>query len=253
MLPWRVIGRSQAASGGELVLSERGGEFSIRIDGWELMSSRAHGSEEAMAEVGCKRLASVPSPHVLVAGLGLGYTLRATLDRLGKGAKVTVAEFVPAVIEWNQGPLAPLAKKPLEDPRVELFPGDVRLVMQRNPQGFDAILLDTDNGPTAFTSQSNEALYSPAGLESAFKALRTDGILVIWSAGPDLRFEKRMRQAGFVAEAMISTALGTGRGAKHILFVGKKTTLRPGKPSGRPSHKPGGKTGGKPAKVRKNS
>jgi spermidine synthase len=193
------------------------------------MSSRAHGSEEAMADVGCGRLAKVPAPRVLVAGLGLGYSLRATLNKVPKDAKVTVAEFVPEVIEWNKGPLAPLAGHPLDDPRTELYSGDVRDVMAKNPKGFDAILLDTDNGPTAFTNKSNEALYSPAGLQVAYEALRPEGILVIWSAGPDLRFEKRMRQAGFVAEAIRTTALGTGRGAKHVLFTGRKTDPRRGK------------------------
>lgn len=241
MLPWRVIGRSRAASGGELVLSERDGEFSIRIDGWELMSSRKHGSEDEMAAIGCRGLRNNPNAHVLVAGLGLGYSLRAALDCLHSNAKVTVAEFVPEIVEWNQGPLAHLAKRPLEDKRVTLISGDVKEVMRKNPKTFDAILLDTDNGPKAFTDKGNEALYSPAGLLTAFEALRGDGMLVIWSAGPDLRFEKRMRQAGFLVEAVQSTALKSGRGAKHVLFTGRKSGSLPGS-------RPGLRSRSKPAR-----
>jgi spermidine synthase len=220
MKPWRTLGRSNAASGGVLTLNERDGEFSIRIDAWELMSSRKHGSEDAMAEVGCRHILTKQDASVLVAGLGLGYSLRATLDVLPKTAKVTVAEFVPEIVEWNRGPVAHLADRPLEDPRVELVVGDVKDVMKKRSHGFDAILLDTDNGPRAFTDLSNEALYAPAGLRIAKQALRKNGVLVIWSAGPDVKFEKRMRDCGFQAESVIAAAQGNGKGAKHVLFVG---------------------------------
>jgi spermidine synthase len=221
MLPWKVIGRSKAASGGELVLSERGGEYSLRINGWELMSSRKHGSEDAMAEVGLAGLTNAAAAHVLVAGLGIGFSLRATLDQLPKTAKVTVAEYVPAIVEWNRGVLGPLAGNPLADPRVTLVVGDVRDVMRKHPGGFDAILLDTDNNETAFTDLSPAALYGPAGLKDARKALRPKGTLVIWSAGPDVKFEKRLGQAGFRAESIVAPAQGNGKGAKHVLFTGR--------------------------------
>ena len=220
MLPWKILGRSKAASGGELVLSERGGEYSLRINGWELMSSRKHGSEDAMAEVGLRNLKNPADARVLVAGLGLGYSLRAALDRLPPTAKVIVAEMVPAIIEWNRGVLGPLAGNPLDDPRVELFSGDVREVMRKHPAGFDAILLDTDNNETAFTDLSPTALYSPAGLRDARKALRGQGTLVIWSAGPDVKFEKRMRDCGFKAESIVAPAQSNGKGARHVLFAG---------------------------------
>ncbi len=222
MLPWREIGRSTANSGGVLVLAQRGDEFCISIDGWELMSNRAPGSEEAMADVGCKRLADKPGARVLVAGLGLGYSLRATLNALHPEASVTVAEFVPEIIAWNRGPLGPLAGHPLDDPRVTLFAGDVRAVMEQQPNGFDAILLDTDNGPQAFIDMRDEALYSPGGLRVARQALRPGGTLVIWSGGPDPSFEKRMRNAGFQAESIPARARAGGRGARHILFTGLK-------------------------------
>lgn len=221
MLPWKIIGRAKAASGGDLVLSERGGEYSLRINGWELMSSRKHGSEDAMADVGLRELKNPAEARVLVAGLGIGFSLRATLDKLPATAKVTVAEMVPAIVEWNRGVLGPLAGHPLDDPRVTLVVGDVRDVMRKQPGGFDAVLLDTDNNETAFTDLSAAALYGPAGLKDARKALRPKGTLVIWNAGPDVKFEKRLGQAGFKAESVVAPAQSNGKGAKHVLFVGR--------------------------------
>lgn len=221
MLPWKTLGKARAASGGELVLSERGGEYSLRINGWELMSSRKHGSEDAMARIGCKPIAGKADAQVLVAGLGLGYTLRAALDSVAPTAKVTVAEMVPAIIEWNRELLAPLAGRPLEDKRVAVFAGDVVDALRANPATYDAILLDTDNDVSAFASKDPKALYSLRNLNIARAALRDKGILVIWSAGPVFGFDKRMRQAGFVAEEVVSPAQANGRGAKHVLFVGR--------------------------------
>lgn len=239
MLPWRVIGKARAASGGELVLSERGGEYSLRIDGWELMSSRKHGSEDAMAAVGCAPLAGKPGASVLVAGLGMGFTLRAALDRLAPGARVTVAEMVPAVVDWNRDVLGPLAGRPLDDPRVAVVVADVAEVLQANRGAYDAILLDTDNDVSAFAARDPKALYSTKNLRAARAALRPGGVLVIWSAGPVFGFTKRMREAGFAAEEQIAPAQADGRGARHVLFVGRPgANPRPSSRGARPARRP---------------
>ena len=226
MIPTRVLGRSRAASGGELTLVEHDGEYTLRVDNWDLMSSRKQGSEEAMADVGCRHLRDNPEARVLVAGLGLGYSLRATLDTLHPQASVTVAEYVPEIIEWHRGPdgpLGPLAGHPLDDSRVSLYSGDVRDVLQQHPRSFDAILLDLDNGPRAFTDQSPDALYSSTGLTIILGALRgARGVLVIWAAGHEVGFEKRMRQAGFATEAIESAERKSGRGARHVLYKGRR-------------------------------
>ena len=223
MLPWRTIDRSQAASGGQLFLCERNGEYLLRVDNWELMSSRKSGSEEAMAEVGCKHIRNRPDARVLVAGLGLGYSLRATLDVVHPQTEVTVAEFVPEIIEWNRHIVGHLADRPLDDPRVKVIAGDVKDVMKERPGYFDAILLDLDNGPQDFIDLSPKALYGPTGLKIIRKALRgNQGVLVIWAGGPDPAFEKRMKQAGFRTDAVVARARKTGRGAHHVLFTGRK-------------------------------
>jgi spermidine synthase len=220
MKPWEVLARAPAPEGGEFVLHHRDGEFVIRVRGQELMSSRVHGSEEAMARLASEALGDIAAPRVLIGGLGLGYTLRATLDSLGADARVVVAELAEAIVEWNRGPLAHLAGRPLEDPRVQVDVGDVRRVM-RSGAAWHAILLDVDNGPAALTRASNASLYDSSGLTAAHASLAPGGVLVVWSAGPDDRFTARLVQAGFLAETHPVRA-GKGRGTRHTLFVARR-------------------------------
>jgi spermidine synthase len=222
VIPWQTLGKARAPDGVELVLYHRNGEYSIRAGGHELMSSRAHGSEEAMATVACERaLAASAAPRLLIGGLGLGYTVRAALDALPATAEVVVAEIVGAVIEWNRGPLAHLAGRPLDDPRTVVVEADVAALMGRPDARYDAILLDVDNGPANLTRGPNQALYAATGLATAKRALRRGGLLVVWSAAPDHRFEQRLRNAGFAAETMAVPARGAGGGPDHTLFIGR--------------------------------
>jgi spermidine synthase len=220
MKPWKVLARAPAPDGGEFVLHHRDGEFVIRVRGQELMSSRVHGSEEAMARLASTALGAASRPRVLIGGLGLGYTVRATLDALGAEAQLVVAELAEAIVSWNRGPLAPLAGRPLEDPRVSVELGDVQRVMRRGAP-WHAILLDVDNGPAALTRASNAGLYDSAGLAAAHAALAPQGVLVVWSAGPDERFTARLSRAGFHSEAHTVPA-GKGRGTRHTLFVARR-------------------------------
>jgi spermidine synthase len=217
--PWETLGRARTPDGGELVLARRGEEVVIRVRGRDLMSSRMHGSEEALAR---RALAGVKgAPRVLVGGLGLGYTLRAALDALPAAAEVVVAEIIPSVVEWNRGPLAPLAGHPLDDPRVTVEVIDVGAVLRRPGPRWDAVLLDVDNGPVAFTRRGNQVLYSPAGLEAARRALRRGGVLAVWSAVPDDAFAGRLGRAGFAVTVETATARGAAGGAKHTLFFAR--------------------------------
>jgi spermidine synthase len=218
MIPWAVLGRARAPEGGELVLYQRGGEFVIRVGGRELMSSRAHGSEEELAALACPDVG--PGARVLIGGLGLGYTVRATLDHVPADAQVVVAEIVPAVIEWNRGPLAHLAGRPLDDPRVAVCESDVGRVLRRGPR-WNAILLDVDNGPVALTRKGNHGLYTEAGLAAAKAALRPRGVLAVWSATPDRRFVGRLHKAGFKAEAVDVPARGVAGGPMHTIFIAR--------------------------------
>jgi spermidine synthase len=216
MQPWTTIERATTADGTGLELARRGEEWAIRAGGRLLMSSRQHGSEEALAAAGCERPSKQPT--VLVGGLGMGFTLRAVLDRLGPDARVVVSELVPAIVGWNRTHLAALAARPLEDGRVEVVEGDVFRLLSEATARFDAILLDVDNGPEALTSPRNVRLYSGNGLEVSRRALKPGGALVVWSAAEDPRFERRLERAGFAVEVRRVEVRRGGR-ATHVLFV----------------------------------
>lgn len=189
-------------------------------NGKSLMSSRMHGSEQALASLALRRM-QVPDACVLVGGLGMGFTLRATLDLLPEDATVVVAELVPAVVEWNRGALGTLAGHPLRDARVRVNIGDVADTLQSSPGGFDAVLLDVDNGPDAFTATTNARLYNDQGLAAARDALKPGGVLAVWSAWEDRRFEQRLRYAGFIVDIeRVRGRLKKG-GPKHTIFLAR--------------------------------
>lgn len=205
----------------QLRLLERNGEFTIKIAGkpGDLMNTRMHASEDALATLACQRIANRPQPHVLIGGLGMGFTLAAALGVLRETAAVTVAELVPEVIEWNLGPLGAVAGYPLKDPRTHVHQGDVGQVLKQHQSAFDAILLDVDNGPEGFTSKENDWIYSAAGLTAAKSALRPDGIIAFWSAGADAAFTQKLRKAGFSVKPVTVRAHTAGKGAKHVIWL----------------------------------
>ena len=203
-----------------MTLTRQGSEYVILASGKPLMSSRMHGSEEALAAFGCRDARQRAAPCVLVGGLGMGFTLRATLDALPPAATVIVAELVPAVVEWNRGPLGPLAAHPLNDARVTVEIGDVADVIAASTARFDAMLLDVDNGPAAFTAAHNTRLYDDRGLAAARGALKAGGTLAVWSAWDDRRFEQRLRYGGFAVEVeRVRGRLKKG-GPRHTIFLG---------------------------------
>ncbi len=220
MIPWQLLDSAPVPGGDETMrLYRRGEEFSIRVDGHELMNSRVHGSEEALAELVCGRLAGRPAPALLIGGLGMGYTTAAALHRLGAQARVVVAELVPAVVAWNRGPLAALAGHPLDDPRIVVRETDVARILQTAGQTYDAILLDVDNGPEGLTRSGNDWLYSRAGLEAAHTALNPSGILAVWSATPSPAFTKLLRRTGFTVEEVTARARGPKGGSRHVIWL----------------------------------
>ena len=216
MKPWIELGRARAPGGGELTLHQRDREFVIRVDGIELMSSRLHGSEEQLAAVACP---TSGAPRILVGGLGMGFTLRAALDAVPAAGEVVVAEISAAVVDWNRGPLGPLAGAPLSDPRVRVHVGDVADAMRDGR--YDAILLDVDNSPHALTRPGNGALYGERGLAAARRALRAGGKLAVWSAVTSPAFERRLRRVGYDVQVHGVKARGAQGGATHIIYVGR--------------------------------
>jgi spermidine synthase len=221
MIPWELLGVAKVPGDDkELRLYRRGDEYAIRLGTYELMNSYVHGSEEALAELACARIADRPRSRILIGGLGMGYTTAAALHRLGTRALVVVAELVPAVVEWNRGLLAHLAGRPLEDKRVIVRETDVIGILKADHAFYDAVLLDVDNGPDGLTSRSNDWLYGPAGLQASYEALRPGGVLAVWSASPDRGFSKRLHKAGFDVEEARVRARGAGGGSRRTIWLG---------------------------------
>jgi spermidine synthase len=207
-----------------LRLMQRGAEFSMMLGQNELMNSRLSGSEEALATLACKRIEAVQRPHLLIGGLGMGFTLRAALTVLDAHARITVAELVPAVVAWARGPMAELFGDSLVDVRASIVTADVIDVIQAHPSAFDAILLDVDNGPEGLIRKANDALYTIKGLARIHRALRPGGVLAVWSSGPNTSFTKRLRDAGFAVNEVGVRATTKRSGAHHVIWFATKAT-----------------------------
>lgn len=215
-----LLAETRTPDGCCMTLSVRGTEYSIDVNGRELMSSRAPGSEKAMAELAARELAATPRPRVLVGGLGLGFTLSAALDALPDQAAVVVVEFFATIVDWNRKFGFQAERDLLADPRLEVEVADVVNYLRRVKTPFDAILLDVDNGPDAWCLASNDQLYQTAGLERIKRALNPGGLLVVWSAEESPIFEKRLASAGFAARSETVRSGGT-KGERHTLFIGR--------------------------------
>ncbi len=222
MTPRIHHGTALVPGGDQLDLYSRGDDFMIVLDRNELMSTRMNGSEIALAEMTIDRLLGNAAPHILIGGYGMGFTLRAALAMLGKSARVTVAELVPGIIEWARGPMAAVTAGCLDDARVTLRMGDVADAIASGNSAYDAILLDVDNGPDGLTRAGNDGLYSPAGLQTAKRALKSGGILAVWSAGNDAKFTKRLEKSGFAVDEVAVKARTNGKGPRHVIWFARK-------------------------------
>jgi spermidine synthase len=206
-----------------LVLLQREDEFTIKLSGSRgvLMNSRVYNSEQELAKLGCAHIKNKENAEVLVGGLGMGYTLATALACVTASSRVTVAELIPEVVEWNRGPLGECAGKPLADERSHVRLGDIAELIKQQQPDFDAILLDVDNGPEGITNNDNNWLYSSAGLSVLYNSLSPKGVLAVWSAGPDSQFMNQLKKAGFkVTNKMVRAR--PGKGSRHIIFIAKK-------------------------------
>ena len=223
MIPWLQLDTARVPGADvQLRLMQRGAEFSMMLGQNELMSSRLSGSEEALATLACRRIEAAKSPHLLIGGLGMGFTLRAALAVLGSDARIMVAELVPAVIAWARGPMAGIFGDSLDDPRASIREADVVDVVRSHDSAFDAILLDVDNGPEGLIRKANDALYDLKGLKAIRRALRPGGVLAVWSSGPNPLFSKRLGAAGFEVNEVAVRATTKRSGARHVIWFATK-------------------------------
>jgi spermidine synthase len=225
MIPWQTLDRAITNDGSELAIAQRDRQFAIRVDGQVLMNSESHGSEEKLATHGCAGLRAKRGARVLIGGLGMGFTARAALDELGPDARVDVAEIAGAVVQWNRDLIGHLAGAPLRDRRLRVMEIDVAAAIASAADRYDAILLDVDNGPQALTSFHNKRLYTPAGLESARRALRPDGVLAVWSAFDARYFTARLVQSRFEVTVKRVRAHGSSN-QRHVLWLARRTAPR---------------------------
>ena len=224
MIPWTLLGTAKIPNnGGELRLSQREDDFSIHLKGvrGELMSSRVHCSELALAELGCAHIQGAEKSKVLVGGLGMGFTLSAALKATSKSSQVVVAELVAEVIEWNKGPLGECAGRPLDDNRVLVHLGDVAELFKTEQATYDAVLLDVDNGPEGFTQVDNNNLYSIKSLQAIRQSLCPGGVLAIWSAWHDPTFTQQLKKSRFKVETKTVRA-HKGKGSRHTIYLARK-------------------------------
>jgi spermidine synthase len=221
MKPWQLLDTAPLGTDRELRLLQRGDEFVIRLAGLDLMTSRVHGSEDALAALAMEALGPCAAPRVLVGGLGMGFTAAAALELVGPDGIVEVVELSPAVIRWNRGPLGHLANHPLKDRRLKLIEGDLARRIARKPGAYDAILNDVDNGPDGLLLPANRGLYTNAGLRSTLRALKPGGVLTIWSVAPDDVFTRRLRNVGFDARAKRVRDRGGDKGRNHTIWIAR--------------------------------
>ena len=219
--PGVLVDRGDIPGGGQLHLIRYGDAYEILSGGEQLMGSWACRSEQALATLVCERLGH-RARHILIGGLGMGFTLAAARAALPASARITVSELVPAIVVWARGPLAHIFGSSLGDPRVTIQLRDVHDMIDERRNTFDAILLDVDNGPDGLVTAANERLYCNWGLRAAYSALTPGGILAIWSAYADDSFPGRLRTAGFIVEQINVDSDGTLQSPPHIIWLATK-------------------------------
>jgi len=220
MKPFERLGEARTPDGSLLELFRHDGAYLIRANGIELMSTRRHLSEDRLAEMACAGLRDTPDARVLIGGLGLGFTLRAALRELRGDAEVVVAELVPEVIAWNSDLSYDLSAEAMRDPRVRIVPDDVINVLRTNPDGFDAIMLDTDNGPDGMLMSENKSLYSERGIGTTIAALRAGGVIAYWSVAEDRRFVGALQRSKLSVETLRVRAHTTA-GPIHEIYLAR--------------------------------
>lgn len=225
MIPTKNLGETRTPDGSRFSLHEHDGEYSLKLNGGQLMSSVWTVSELALADEACRWGKKIKAPRVLIGGLGFGFSLKRVLELVGPKAVVTVAELLPEVIAWNREFLEEVNGQLLDDHRVRVFTGDVfHCIAKAGPSQFNAILLDVDNGPTAFVQPANFRLYDPAGLATIHNSLKPGGRVSFWAADPEPRFPKQLRKAGFAVEEIPAKAHERAKRAAHRIYTGQRAT-----------------------------
>ena len=223
MKPFHNLGQTRTPDGSLFSLHEHDGEYFLKLNGRQLMSTTSTVSELLLAQLPCKGLGRKPDARVLIGGLGLGYSLRRVLELVGPGATVEVAELLPDVVAWNREFLGAVNGALLDDPRVKVIVGDVFDVIRRAKNAcYDAILLDVDNGPTSFVQAKNARLYDRRGFGLIARTLKRGGKVAFWSACEEPDFLQSLSYAGFKAEAIPCKANEHAKRDAHVIYLAEQ-------------------------------
>ncbi|MEU2350614.1 hypothetical protein [Modestobacter sp. NPDC049651] len=232
------LGRATGAHG-EVVLRRRtddgASHLELVVDGVFAMDDVDTSTERALAAEG---LARCPGERlrVLVGGLGLGWTAATALAD-PRVAAVEVVELQPALVGWARAGLLPAL--PPGDDRLTLTTADVAAHLAGHPGGYDAVLLDVDNGPAFLVHTSNAGLYEPAGLAAAVGALRPGGVLAVWSSDPVPALTARLRElpgtAG--AEHLVLPVERDGRRYEYAIALARRAGVTDGADAASPGRR----------------
>jgi spermidine synthase len=207
---------------GEVVLRRHGELLQIIANGCFLMDTSDGRSERLLVDAARNALDPRPQPHVLIGGLGVGFSLAHAAADPHWGA-ITVVEREPAIVDWHRaGPLATISEQAVADPRTEIVEADLITHIRETSATYDALCLDIDNGPDWTVTEGNDDLYSPAGLTSCARVLKPGGVLAVWSAQPSPNFEETLWNAGF--QQVRTEEIPVARGVPDVVHI----AVRPG-------------------------
>ncbi|MEM9281957.1 MAG: spermine synthase [Verrucomicrobiota bacterium] len=227
MKPTVTLGETRTPDGSRFSLHEHDGDYFLKVNGDQLMSSTWTLSERLLADHACPGSPPVSARRILIGGLGLGFSLKRVLEIAGPEAEVVVAELLPEVVSWNREFLAHINGALIDDPRVRIHEGDVYECILHAAQGrdkkWDAILLDTDNGPTSLIQPQNRQMYDRKGFGMILDSLAAGARVAFWAADEEPGFEKRLRKFGFRnTERHCIKAHERARKPQHRIYVGEK-------------------------------
>lgn len=224
MKPNTTLAETKTPNGARMTLVEQDGSFCIRVNGQQLMHSAVSTSEVELGRLGCENHAKQNNgTHVLIGGLGLGFTLKSVLAAVGGNAVVHVAELFPEIVAWNRTFLAGLNGGALKDKRVTVLVDDVRFVIRRAAhKQYDVIALDIDNGTTAMVKEENHQLYSEWGMQQIAQALKPGGRAAVWSACPDPIIERRLTKAGLTVKAVPTKLYAQAKRSAYMIYLADK-------------------------------
>lgn len=227
MKPYVQLDTATMPDGTVYSLHKHDGKIYLKYNGFELMSTSLTYSEQELADIGCQHILassdmSPSHPRVLIGGLGLGFTLKRTLELLSSSAKVDVAELMPPLIEWNRTHLVEFNGPLLEDHRTNIIQGDLYNIVMETPNGtYDSLLFDIDNTPDDLITSGNSRLYSPAFLKKLKTVIKPNGCLTYWLSEPAPKFTKLLHKAGFKVEAFASKPHERSKRSRHCILLAK--------------------------------